>query len=125
MYDGKTYTFVYAIPDPVRDCVVRPVFYISFPSLSPVPAAESVHFKSERRREHNTEEDVILSEEEAIHPFPLVTSSWRSTTFRALGGLGFCRKGWGDLLVERSCGGRLPLKSLATSKYSDTKAVNL
>jgi hypothetical protein len=67
----KTYAFVYGVPDPICDGIVCPKFPISCPFSSSMPDVESVHFKPECRSEHNTEEDVVPSEEEAKYPVRL------------------------------------------------------
>ena len=51
------------------------------------PRVVFIHFKSERRREHDAEENVVLSEEEAINQFQLAISiaqaiASRSRAFR-------------------------------------------
>ena len=111
----KTYAFVYGVPDPICDSIVCPKFPISCPFSSSMADVESVHFKAERRSEHNTEEDIVPSEKEAKYPVRLAGIRHHGI-FRDPGCLVCDRKGWGDLLVERSTGGRLPLTSLARSK---------
>jgi hypothetical protein len=113
----ETYAFVDAIPDPIRDCVECPNKPSVLPSPDYIPAGPNVHLKSERRCEHNTEEDVVFSEEEAICPFTLAIDPSCRVYSRASRRSGCCRKGQGDLLVERSAGGRLPLKTLAISAH--------
>lgn len=48
---------------------------------------ESIQFKPERRSEHDTKEDIVSSEKEAIGQFPLAKSSSRSKflSFRVVG----------------------------------------